>query len=162
MALNRMMYCSTQEGYSANIGDGVMSQILDGGADRYRKSLKGVVHTVSSRWVVQESGYQYLMAFYRVWARNPSQPFLAKICVDNAPVEDYECFFSGAPTLSSKEANVYTVTATLKVKPLPVNEEMDDLIVGVGDSGSDLAQTLPSLEKLVNEDLPDAIGGFNG
>lgn len=162
MALNRMMYCSTQEGYSANIGDGVMSQILDGGADRYRKSLKGVVHTVSSRWVVQKSGFQYLMAFYRVWARNPSQPFIAKLCVDNAPVEDYECFFSGSPTLSSKEANVYTVTASLKVKPLPVDEGMDDLIVGVGDSGSDLAGLLNPLEKLVNEDLPDAIGGFNG
>ncbi|PKF33432.1 hypothetical protein [Acinetobacter proteolyticus] len=162
MALNRMMYCSTQEGYSANIGDGVMSQILDGGADRYRKSLKGVMHTVSSRWVVQESGYQYLMAFYRVWARNPSQPFLAKICVDNAPVEDYECFFSGAPSLSSKVADVYTVTATLKVKPLPINEAMDDLIVGVGNEDSDLAQTLPSLEKLVNNDLPDALETHNG
>ncbi|ENU24178.1 hypothetical protein F993_01494 [Acinetobacter proteolyticus] len=162
MALNRMMYCSTQEGYSANIGDGVMSQILDGGADRYRKSLKGVMHTVSSRWVVQESGYQYLMAFYRVWARNPSQPFLAKICVDNAPVEDYECFFSGAPSLSSKVADVYTVTATLKVRPLPINEAMDDLIVGVGNEDSDLAQTLPSLEKLVNKDLPDALETHNG
>ncbi|NNP75568.1 hypothetical protein A7P54_03930 [Acinetobacter sp. Ac_3412] len=162
MALNRMMYCSTQEGYSANIGDGVMSQILDGGADRYRKSLKGVVHTVSSRWVVQESGYQYLMAFYRVWARNPSQPFLAKICVDNAPVEDYECFFSGAPTLSSKEADVFTVTATLKVKPLPVNEALDDIIIGVGNDGGDLAALLNPLEKLVNQDLPDALETHNG
>ncbi|USA54573.1 hypothetical protein NDN13_05095 [Acinetobacter sp. C32I] len=162
MVLNRMMYCSTQEGYSANIGDGVMSQILDGGADRYRKSLKGVMHTVSSRWVVQESGYQYLMAFYRVWARNPSQPFLAKICVDNAPVEDYECFFSGAPTLSSKEADVYTVTATLKVKPLPVNETLDDIIIGVGNEGGDLAALLNPLEKLVNQDLPDALETYNG
>lgn len=157
MALNRMMYCSTQEGYSANIGDGVMSQILDGGADRYRRSLKGVVHTVSSRWVVQESGYQYLMAFYRVWARNPSQPFIAKLCVDNAPVEDYECFFNGAPTLSSKEADVYTVTATLKVKPLPVDEDMDDLIVEVGNNGVDLASLLNPLEVLVNEKLADAL-----
>ena len=162
MALNRMMYCSTQEGYSANIGDGVMSQILDGGADRYRRSLKGVVHTVSSRWVVNEAGYQYLMAFYRVWARNPSQPFIAQLCVDNAPVEDYECFFSGSPTLSSKEAKVYTVTATLKVKPLSIDPNMDDIIVSAGNSGSDLAKLFNPLEKLVNEDLPDALEGFNG
>jgi hypothetical protein len=162
MALNRMMYCSTQEGYSASIGDGVMSQILDGGADRYRRSLKGVVHTVNSRWVVQESGYQYLMAFYRVWARNPSQPFIARLCVDNAPVEDYECFFSGSPTLSSKEANVYTVTATLKVKPSPVDEDMDDLIVGAGNEGGELAGILNPLEKLVNEDLPDALETYSG
>lgn len=162
MALNRMMYCSTQEGYSANIGDGVMSQVLDGGADRYRKSLKGVVHTVSSRWVVQESGYQYLIAFYYVWARNPSQPFIAKLCIDNAPVEDYECFFNGSPTLSSKEANIYTVTANLKVKPLPRDDAMDDLIVGAGNEGGDLAGILNPLEKLVNEDLPDALEPYDG
>ena len=161
MALNRMMYCSTQEGYSANIGDGVISQILDGGADRYRRSLKGVMHTVNSRWVVNESGYQYLMAFYRVWARNPSQPFIAKLCVDNAPVEDYECFFSGSPTLSSKEAKVYTVTATLKVKPLPVDEAMDDLIVGAGNEAGDLSALMNPLEKLVNEDLPNALENFD-
>lgn len=162
MALNRMKYCSTQQSYSANIGDGVISQILDGGADRYRRSLKGVMHTVNSRWVVGEAGYQYMMAFYRVWARNPSQPFIAKLCVDNAPVEDYECFFSGAPTLSSKLSGVYTVTATLKVKPLLVNIDLDDIIIGVGNEGGDLAKILNPLEKLVNEDLPNALENFDG
>lgn len=162
MALNRLKYCSTQQGYSANIGDGVISQILDGGADRYRKSLKGVMHTVNSRWVVGEAGYQYMMAFYRVWARNPSQPFIAKLCVDNAPVEDYECFFSGAPTLSSKLSRFYTVTATLKVKPLAVSEDLDDIIIGVGNEGGDLASLLNPLEKLVNEDLPNALENLDG
>ncbi|MDF2419183.1 hypothetical protein GWP85_16960 [Acinetobacter beijerinckii] len=162
MALNRLKYCSTQQGYSANIGDGVISQILDGGADRYRRSLKGVMHTVNSRWVVGEAGYQYMMAFYRVWARNPSQPFIAKLCVDNAPVEDYECFFSGAPTLSSKLSGIYTVTATLKVKPLLVNNDLDDIIIGVGNDGGDLAKLLNPLEKLVNEDLPNALENLDG
>jgi len=160
MALNRMKYCSTQQSYSANIGDGVISQILDGGADRYRRSLKGVVHTVSSRWVVGEAGYQYLMAFYRVWARNPSQPFIARLCVDNAPVEDYQCFFGGAPTLTEKQALVFTVTANLKVKPLAVDDDLDDLIVEVGNGGEDLASLTNPLEKLVNEDLPEALGDF--
>ncbi len=162
MALNRLKYCSTQEGYSANIGDGVISQILEGGADRYRTEFDVVMHTVNSRWVVGKSGYQYLMAFYRVWARKPSQPFLAKLCVDNAEVEEYECFFRGSPTLTNKEGNHYTVTATLRVMPLDIDPAMDDVIVDAGNDGGDLAQTLPSLEKLVNEDLPDALGGFNG
>lgn len=160
MALNRMKYCSTQQGYTANIGDGVISQILEGGADRYRRALKGVMHSVASRWVVKKAGYQYLMAFYRVWARNPNQPFIAKLCVDNAEVEDYECFFNGAPTLTEKNGNIFIVTATLKVKPLPVNDAMDDLIVEVGNAGEDLASLLNPLEKLVNEDLPSALGEF--
>lgn len=158
MALNRLAYCSTQQGYSANIGDGVIAQSLDGGADRYRRSLKGVVHTVNSRWVVKEAGYQYLMAFYRVWARNPNQPFIAKLCVDSATVEDYECFFSGSPALSEKKGLVFIVTATLKVKPLVIPNGMDDLIVAVANGGGDLASLMNPLEKLVNEDLPAALG----
>lgn len=153
-----MLYCSTQEGYSASIGDGVISQILDGGAERYRKALKGVMNTVNSRWVVGEAGYQYLIAFYYVWARNPSQPFIAKLCVDNALVEDYECFFSGTPTLTSKEGKHFTVTATLRVKPLDRDPAIDDIIVGVGNDDGDLAGLLYPLEKLVNEDLPNAVG----
>lgn len=162
MALNKMMYCSTQEGYSASIGDGVISQILDGGADRYRKSLKGVLHTVNSRWIVKEYGYLYLMAFYRVWTRNPSQPFLAKLCIDDAEVKPYECFFSGSPTLSDKEGKHFTVTATLRVKPILANDDLDDLIVGAGNDGVDLAKLTNLLEKLVNEDLPNALGGLDG
>ncbi|WP_335953694.1 hypothetical protein [Acinetobacter higginsii] len=158
MALNRMLYCSTQEGYSASIGDGVISQILDGGAERYRKALKGVMNTVNSRWVVGEAGYQYLMAFHRVWARTPSQPFIAKLCVDNALVEDYECFFSGTPTLTNKEGKHFTVTATLRVKPLDIDPAIDDTIVGVGNDDGDLAGLLPPLEKLVNVDLANAAG----
>lgn len=158
MALNRLKYCSTQQGYSANIGDGVIAQELEGGAARYRRALKGVVHTVNSRWVVNKAGYQYLMAFYRVWARNPNQAFIAKLCVDSATVEDYECFFSGSPALSEKKGLVFIVTATLKVKPLNIPDGMDDLIVASANSGSDLALLMNPLEKLVNEDLPTALG----
>lgn len=160
--LNRMKYCVTQSGYSAEIGDGVISQELDGGAPRYRRSLKGVMHTAGIQWIVDQAGYQYLMAFYRVWARNPAQPFLCQLCIDNAPVEDYECFFSGSPKLSGKTAKVYTVTATLRVKPLAVVDAMDDLIVALGNGEADFVSIKNPLEELVNERLPDALGTWKG
>lgn len=158
MALNRMMYCSTQQGYTATIGDGVIKQDLDGGEARYRRTLKGVNHSVTSRWVVKKAGFQYLMAFYRVWARKPSQPFIARFCIDDAEVDDHQCFFDGPPVLSEKSKDVFTVTATLKVKPKKIDAAQDDIIVEVGNSGNDLATLLNPLEKLVNEDLPNALG----
>lgn len=160
--MNTLLYCPTQSGYSAEIGDGVISQELDGGAPRYRRSLKGVMHTASIQWIVDEGGYQYLMAFYRVWARNPAQPFLSKLCIDNAPVEDYECFFSGSLKLSGRSGNVYTVTATLQVKPLVTIDAMDDLIVALGNQDTDLVSIKNPLEELVNERLPDALGTWKG
>ena len=79
--MHKLLYCTTQSGYSAQIGDGVISQELDGGAPRFKRALKGTYHSASVRWVVKDAGYQYLMAFYRVWARNPNQRFLAKLCM---------------------------------------------------------------------------------
>ncbi len=155
--MHKLLYCVTQSGYSAKIGDGVISQELDGGAPRHRRALKGTYHTASIQWVVQKKGYQYLMAFYRVWARNPSQRFLARLCIDGPDVEDYQCYFSGTPTLSSKEANVYTVTAELRVKPLNIDSNLDEFIVTAGDDGIDLNELWNPLEKLVNESLPDAL-----
>lgn len=160
--MNKLLYCPTQSGYSADIGNGVISQELDGGAARYRRSLKGVMHTAGIQWVVDQAGYQYLMAFYRVWARNPAQPFLCKLCIDNAPVEDYECFFSGSLKLSGRSGNVYTVTATLQVKPLVTIDAMDDLIVALGNQDTDLVSIKNPLEELVNERLPDALGVWKG
>lgn len=155
--LNRMKYCVSQSGYSVQLGDGVISQQLDGGAPRYRRALKSMVHTVAVQWVVQEAGYQYLMAFWRVWARCPSQPFLCKLCIDDAPVEDYQCYFSGSPKLAGKEANVYTVTATLTVRPLATNDDADDLLVAIGNQGVNLSEFLNPFEHLVNTDLPNAL-----
>lgn len=158
--LNRMMYCTTQSGYSAQIGDGVITQQLDGGAPRFRRALKGTVHSAAVQWVVQSAGYQYLMAFYRVWARNPSQPFLCKLCIDDAPVQDYECYFSGSPKLAGKEGSVFTVTATLIVKPLQTEDALDDLLVAAGNQNQDLSVLINPLEELVNTDLPNAMEGI--
>ncbi|OTG85812.1 hypothetical protein B9T31_09455 [Acinetobacter sp. ANC 4558] len=156
--MHKLLYCSTQSGYSAQLGDGVISQQLDGGAPRYRRALKGSYHTASVQWVVKDEGYQYLMAFYRVWARNPSRRFLAKLCIDSPVVEDYQCYFSGSPRLTSKEAGVYTVTAEFRVKPLNTDPNLDNLIVNAGSEGVDLNDLTNPLETLVNESLPKAVG----
>lgn len=162
MTLNTMQRCVLQAGYSANIGNGVIAQVLDGGAPRFRRALKGTVHSGNVSWTVNANGYQYLMAFYRVWARNPNQPFLIDLCVDNGVVEPYEAFFDGSPSLTEKNGNLFSVSATLIVKPLSTSDDMDDLLVGVGNEGGSFVDLMQPLEELVNEDLPNAIGGFDG
>lgn len=161
MTLNTMQRCVLQAGYSANIGNGVIAQVLDGGAPRFRRALKGTVHSGNVSWTVNATGYQYLMAFYRVWARNPNQPFLIDLCIDNGVVEPYEAFFDGSPSLTEKRGKTFMVSATLIVKPLATSDEVDDLLVSVGNTGGSFADLVQPLEELVNEDLPDAMRGFN-
>lgn len=158
--MHSLMYCSTQSGYSAQIGNGVISQELDGGAPRHRRALKGTYHSANVQWVVKEAGYQYLMAFYRVWARNPSQRFLARLCIDDPVVQHYQCYFSGAPVLSSKDGRIYTVTAQFRVKPLNINPAMDEIIVATGDEAQDLSELNNLLDQLVNESLPNALSNI--
>lgn len=155
--MQKLLYCTTQSGYSAQIGDGVVSQELDGGAPRFKRALKGAYHSASVQWVVKDTGYQYLMAFYRVWARNPNQRFLADLCIDNAEVEPYQCYFVGSPRLDSKNGPTYTVSAELRVKPLNINNDLDDLIVTAATDGVDLAELMNPLEHLANVSLPDAL-----
>lgn len=162
MTLNTMQRCVLQAGYSANIGNGVIAQVLDGGAPRFRRALKGTVHSGNVSWAVNASGYQYLMAFYRVWARNPNQPFLIDLCIDNGVVEPYEAFFDGGPSLTGKNGNLLSVSATLIVKPLATNDDLDDVLVAVANQGVSFVELTQPLEELVNEDLPNAIGGFDG
>ena len=50
MTLNTMQRCVLQAGYSANIGNGVIAQVLDGGAPRFRRALKGTVHSGNVSW----------------------------------------------------------------------------------------------------------------
>ncbi|WP_427838088.1 hypothetical protein ABUS21_04840 [Acinetobacter baumannii] len=158
--MNTLMYCSTQEGYSASLRSGVISQELDGGAPRYRRGLKNGYHTVNVQWKVFDVGFQYLDAFYNVWCETPGQRFNASLRVNGPEFKPYECYFvEESFQLSSMQGPVYTVTAQLRVKPI-VDSELNHIIVETGNGGSDLASLVNPLEKLVNDDLPNAMEGI--
>ncbi|MDN5511170.1 hypothetical protein [Acinetobacter sp.] len=158
--LNRLAYCVQQSGYTVNFGNDVIAQNLDGGPSRYRRDIRRNSHLVSVSWVVKLRGYQYLTAFHRVWMRNPSQPFLAKLIIDDE-LKDYECFFKSAIQLNSKNGPVYQVSAQLEVKALIADDVFDELLVEVGNQSIDLGELMDPLEELVNVDLPNALENVN-
>ena len=154
--LNKLAYCVRQSGYTVEFGNNVIVQALEGGPSRYRVDTKNNIHFVNSTWVVSKKGYQYLVAFFHVWQRNPSQPFLAGLIIDDALLEEYECFFrNGGFRLDSKDGSVYTVSATLEVTAKPRDDAMDDAIVMLGNGNT--LDIFEPLEQLVNEDLPNAL-----
>ncbi|MDC5148746.1 hypothetical protein NRA30_18645 [Acinetobacter baumannii] len=158
--MNTLKYCSTQEGYSASLKSGVISQELDGGAPRYRRAVKNGYHTVNVQWKVFDVGFQYLDAFYNVWCEVPGQRFYASLRVNGPEFKPYKCLFvPDSFQLTSMQGPVYTVTAQLRVKPI-VDSELNKIIVETGNGGEDLASLFNPLEKLVNDDLPRAMEGI--
>lgn len=154
--MNRLVLKPTAAGYSAQIGLSVLMQQLEGGAPRFERNILGVSHTVSVAWTTDAGGYQYLLAFYRVWERNPSQPFLMGLIIEDHQMQDYECqFLPNSLLLSSKTGGVFNVSAQITAKALAADEIFDQAIVDAWDSGAN--DWTGQLDQLTNSDLPDAL-----
>lgn len=154
--MNRLVLKPTAAGYSAQIGLSVLMQQLEGGAPRFERNILGMSHTVSVAWTTDAAGYQYLLAFYRVWERNPSEPFLMSLIIEDHQMQDYECqFLPNSLALGSKTGGVFNVSAQITAKALAADEVFDQSIVDAWESGA--FGSLNQLEQLTNADLPDAL-----
>lgn len=159
--MNRLMLPPTEAGYTATFGGGVISQKLQGGASRFEVDVLGASHTVNLSWTTDQAGYQYLMAFYRLWQRNPSQPFLARLIIDDHQMQDYDCHFVPATLmLSAKSGKAHTVTAQIEAKAITPDYDFDQSLVDAWESG--MGAGMPELEQLVNVDLPNALENVEG
>ena len=156
MPLNKLAYCVQQSGYTVSHGNNVIAQELEGGPSRYRRGISNNSHTVNVNWVVDKTGYDYLVAFYNVWTYNPSQPFLALLMIDDSDVEEYKCFFKSDFKLDSKEGHVFKVSATFEVQAIKRDKALDQRIVVLGNDG--LINSYLNIEQVSNVWLPDAVG----
>lgn len=158
--LLKFAYVPLQAGYACEIDSGVISQQLDGGAPRFRRVAKNNVGSVSCSFKLDELGYQYVMAFYRIWCRVPSRPFLIEMFLDDPEIKDYTCWFvPNSVKLTSKNGLIYNVSAQLIVENQRIDSNQDDVIVAiVNESATDIFNPL---EHLANVALPDALGMLN-
>lgn len=146
-----------QASYNVGFGTEVTRIQLNGGASFFRRDIIGASSTVNCSWNLSKAEYQYLMAFYRVQVNKASAPFQYRLIIDQADADDYECFFiPGSVQLTSKSGLRFTVTGQLEVKAKLVDLEFDQSIIDSFGSGfgTDAANLL---EKLANEDLPNAL-----
>lgn len=104
-----------QAGYAVERGNTVLFQELDGGAGRYDKDIQRKSHTVNVAWTLNKTQYDYLQAFYLVWANNPSEAFLADLIIDTHAMMEYQCYFRSPLNLNNKVGATHTVGATLEV-----------------------------------------------
>lgn len=146
-----------QASYNVDFGDEVTRIQLNGGAGFYRRDVIGASSQVNANWNLSKAQYQYFMAFYRVQVSKGSAPFQYRLIIEQADAADYEVFFMpGTFKLIGKNGLRYMVTAQLEVKAKPVDLVFDQAIIDSYGSGfgTDAANLL---EKLANEDLPNAL-----
>lgn len=113
--MNRLNLCISQEGYSVQFFESVVSEELAGGFDRYVGTTNAKKRLVSCSFVCNESNYEYLRSFYLNWQLDP-QPFLVKLIVEKAGLDDYLAqFVSDSFRLNSVEGRFIKCSAQFVV-----------------------------------------------
>lgn len=158
--MNNFALCPLQRGYTPNPANNLLEQELMGGFARQRVQFINNVHTVTVSVLLDEKiKQQYFWAFWKNHQRNP-RPFLWRLIVDETSVTTYVCqFVADSLQLGERDGKVYSVSFGLRLKPNNTGTDFDESIIDLWESG-DPRKLLNLLEKLVNEDLPDALGGL--
>lgn len=158
--MNNFALCPLQRGYTPEVANNLLEQQLMGGFARQRVQFVNNIHTVTASVMLDEKiKQQYFWAFWRNHQTNP-RPFLWRLIVDDTEMTTYVCqFVAGSLRINERDGKVYSVSFGLRLKPNHTGKGFDETIIGLWESG-DPRKLLNLLEKLVNEDLPDALGSL--
>ncbi len=160
--MNNFALRPLQRGYKPEVANNLLEQALMGGFGRQRVQFVNNTHTVNPSVMLETKlKQQYWWSFWNSHQRNP-RPFLWRLIVDEVDVEPtvYVCqFVAGSLSIGERDGIVYSVSFGLRLKPNTTNREFDETIIQLWESG-DPVKYLNLLEKLTNEDMPNALGGI--
>lgn len=158
--MNNFALCPLQRGYTPEVANNLLEQALAGGFARQRIQFVNNVHTVNASVLLDDkSKQQYFWAFWRSHQTNP-RPWLWRLIVDDTEMTTYVCqFIVGSLRVNERDGKVYSVSFGLRLKPNNTGNDFDETIVALWNDG-DPRKLLNLLERLVNEDLPDALGSL--
>ena len=156
--LPKLVLCPLKDSYSATMGNDVITTQYDNGMPRQRLSGAGRPHKVGVTFRHKSVHQDYILAFWRVYR---AKAFALRIILDSSSLQWYECRFLGEPSISALGGNVFEFSIALVCKPKPLNLEVDEtLVYFYNATGGDISGFTNQLERLVNEDLPDALGSL--
>jgi len=157
--LPKLALVPLRDGYDPMLGDDVITTKYTSGMPRQRLGGVGSPHEVSVTFRHKAVHQDYILAFWRLYR---ASPFAARLILDDSGLSWYECRFVGRPSPREIGANTFEFGISLVCRPRPLNLEVDASFVYLyNETGGDISTYLNALEKLVNEDLPDALGSIN-
>ena len=157
--LPRLILCPLLENYSAAIGNDVLSAQFTNGPPRLRLDGVGRPHQVGVTFRHKAIHHDYIWSF---WELYKAKPFAMRLIIKGTTMQWYQCWLSGAPQDDVLGGNVFEFSVNLIVKAQAIDLVLAATFVYLyTQTGGDISGYTNALEKLVNEDLPDALGGLN-
>lgn len=159
MLKQRFMLCPAQAAYAFEDSVSQYRRVqLEGGAGRYRRDVIRSSKLVEAQWVLTPAQYNYFMAFYARFQTKPD-PFILPLIIEEAALSDCECWFiPGTFSLTSRQGDIYTVSARLEVMPPQRDAALDDWLITLPPYlGPEWAEYMDRLHRLVNVSLPASL-----
>lgn len=159
MAIPKLMLKPQRNGYSFGLARSVTSTETIVGLPRERRDSVGKIHRPSVTYKCTRSQWRYFLSFMRVYE---GLPFLAYLLLDDIDHQWYECRIVGESLpVQTLGDQIFTVQLELVAKPIKYDVEVDESILAIYEiTGGQTDLYFKLLEKLVNEDLPEAVGGM--
>lgn len=148
-----------RSGYGFSLSTGIVSTETQAGMPRQRLASVGVVHRVSPTYKCTRAQWQYFLAFIRVYR---GRAFYAYLLLDDIDHHYYECHMvNESLKVSTLGDQIFSVQVDLIVKPRPVQIDQDLVFLAMYEmSQGEQDIFFNHLEKLVNQDLPQATRGL--
>lgn len=147
-----------RSGYGFSLSTGVVSTETQAGMPRQRLASVGAVHRISPTYKCTRAKWQYFLAFMRAYR---GRAFYAYLLLDDIDMQWYECrMVNESLKVSTLGDQIFSVQLDLIVKPRPVHIDQDMGFLAMYEMGADTNDFYNHLEKLVNQDLPNATRGL--
>lgn len=157
--LPKLILLPLRDSYSPTLGNDVISTQYTNGMPRQRLDGVGRPHQTPVSFRHKAQHQDYILAFWRIYR---ARAFAMRLILDGTDLAWYECRFIGEPSILSLGGGVFEFSINLVCRPKPLNLELDETFVYFYNAtNGDISGFTNHLEKLVNEDLPDALGSLN-
>ena len=158
-SLPKLILFPLRDSYSPTLGNDVITTQYENGMPRQRLAGVGRPHQTPVSFRHKAQHQDYILAFWRVYR---ARAFAMRLILDSTDLAWYECRFIGEPSILALGNNVFEFSINLVCRPKPLDIEQDKtFIIFYEATGGDISGFTNQLEKLVNEDLPDALGSLN-
>lgn len=157
--LPKLILCPLRDSYSPTLGNDVITTQYENGMPRQRLAGVGRPHQTPVTFRHKAQHQDYILAFWRVYR---ARAFAMRLILDGTELVWYECRFIGEPSILSLGGGVFEFSINLVCRPKPLDIEQDKVFIELYEqTGGDISTFFNLLEKLVNEDLPDALGSLH-
>ncbi len=157
--LPQLVLLPLREGYSPSMSRGLLTSDSEIGYPRQRKAFVNAPQRAQLTLVYGKTQLDYLLAGDNA---DRGQWFLARQQI-GTNIEWHDCMILDDYINPQPIDNFWRVSLSMVIKPLPRDIEMDKSIVAIYNAtGGETDMYFNALEKLVNQDLPNATVGLNG